>query len=239
MSSTIPDVTLFYRAIMTCPHDSGLPADSVVNTWAFTCEDAVTLGGGAIAITSALDAFYTSMNTRLSSQYNWNAATLEVINMLDDRPRIPIFSINLSYGGETTSAVDYPAEVAVCLSFKGATESGVNARRRRGRVYIGPVQFVTSDHPNVDTGFMTDLRDAGVALRDTALITWSVYSRYTHYGVPVGRNIGEKDELGEPVFDEIPDALPSSFTPVDSVWVDNAWDTQRRRGPKATTRLVG
>jgi len=37
---------------------------------------------------------------------------------------------------------------------------------------------------------------------------------------------------------EGPPNLPAAYSPVQSGWVDNAWDTQRRRGLEATARTV-
>lgn len=235
-SGIVSHVTLFLRCQFTVPHDTGLPEDSVVNTYAFTAEDVVTAGGAAIAFTTALDLFYTTIKNNLSSQYNWDQAEVEFINMADERPRVPFYTAPCAISGVATTWNDYPAEVAICMSMRGTTASGENARRRRGRVYIGPLQRVAGDTPDIVSTTVDEIAAAGKVLKDTALVDLCVYSRYTHFAVPVGRNIDERDEAGNRVFDEVPDALPASFVPVTHIWVDNAWDTQRRRGPKATYR---
>lgn len=229
-------MTLFIRATVTVPHDSGLPEDAIVNTWAFTAADATLIGGAAIAWNLAMNTFYGALVGSLSAAHNWDAGVTEYIDMTENQPRIPFYTGVLDLPALTGSLADMPAEVAVCMSFKGATASGQNQRRRRGRVYIGPLRQADTQHNVVPTTLADTIATAGAALRDTALVDWCVYSRYTHHAVPVGRDINEKDEDGDAVFPEVSDALPSSFIPVTTVWVDNAWDIQRRRGLKATYR---
>ena len=229
----------FIRVQVTIPHATGLPEDSVVNTFAITNSAPSTRLDAAQAFALELDALYTAVASFLHTDYSWNAITVESIDLLDPRPRIPFHLTTIGAGTIPATANNWPAEVSVCLSLVGLNESGANMRRRRGRVYIGPLQIVTGDQPMVPGTLVTTLANAGANLMVNPAYALCVYSRYTHYGVPVGRNIGEKNSAGDPVFEEIPDALPSSFVPVTGVYVDNAWDIQRRRGLKPTVRTFG
>lgn len=228
-SATVSDVTLYLRCIATFPHANGLPRDSVVNTWAFTAEDVVTREGAATDWTTAMNAFYGAVKTWLSSQYAWNSGTFEYLDLADDRPRVPFKTDSAALGSLSTANSDVSPELAVCLSFKGAPLSGANARRRRGRVYVGPLQLSGTDTWSPQNSMVDSIATAGAGLITPTSHTWCVYSRSTHYGKPVGEPINEGDA-------EVPDALPASFTPVTTVWVDNAFDTQRRRGVGATYR---
>lgn len=227
----------FILAKVTTPHLTGLPEDSVTNSFALVPTGSETRVSAAAAFTTELDAFYTALSAYLSSAYIWTAMTVEYVDLLDDRPRLPYVTSSFGTTSVSSSGNDMPAEVAICISYQGLSDSGVNMRRRRGRTYIGPLQMASGDNtivtPTVSNAFLTAFGN----LSANAAYQMCVYSRYEHHGVPVGRNINEKLQNGDPVFPEVPDFLPTSFTPLSSAWVDNAYDTQRRRGPKATLRV--
>jgi len=228
----------WYRAFVTIPHDNGLPKDEVTNGWAF-----YTPGSGdrdliASDIDTRLTGFYSALGAYRSSSYTWTAVTVDVIDMLEDQPRVPFYSAPLTMTEPASTANDMPPEVAVVLSFQAAKTSGVNMRRRRGRVYLGPLQLSSGDVQVIESGLISAITNAASTFllnpeAPAGLSDWAVYSPYTHHGVPVGERYTNDDE-----FPEIPDALPSSFHSVVTAWVDNAWDTQRRRGTSATTRTT-
>jgi len=98
------------------------------------------------------------------------------------------------------------------LSFKGVPSAGVSLGSQRGRVYIGPLRqsnIGTDGRPTA--GAITTLRDAGQALLDASdantEYTWAVWS---------------------PTLQDI--------TPIVRGHLDNEYDTQRRRGRRATSR---
>jgi hypothetical protein len=228
----------WYRAFVTIPHTNGLPKDAVQNTFAFMVGGSADRDLVAGDIDSRLTSFYTNIGAYRSSQMDWSGSTVDVIDMTDDKPRLPFYTAPLTQTNPAGTANDMPAEVAVVLSVEGEKTSGVNMRRRRGRVYIGPLQISAADHALVETGLYTAISNAAATnlLNPTlplGLCDWAIYSPYTHHGVPVGERFTNEDE-----WPEIPDALPASFTPAARCWVDNAFDTQRRRGVSATTRLI-
>lgn len=222
-------MTTYLRVITTVPHSTGLPEHAVVNTWSFlgnsaTREiDASTIGVG-------LTTFYTAVKAYLSSQYAWSSGVHEFIDMSDAKPRVPYTTRTMAtFGANTTSSNDLPPEVALCISMSAAPGSGLNARRRRGRVYIGPLQLADgADRPTLANAIVDAFAAAAQDLMDLTNVELAVYSRSTHYGVPVGGDI--KD------YSENPSLLDDSYSQVASIWVDNAWDTQRRRGLAASYR---
>jgi hypothetical protein len=102
----------------------------------------------------------------------------------------------------------------VCLSFKAQPNPPINPARRRGRIYIGPLTTevvtaaVTGD-ARPQALLLTTLTQAGKRLADRLEFEWSVYSRSS--GI---------------------------VAPIAELWADNAFDTQRRRGAKATSRVT-
>lgn len=226
----------YYRAQVTIPMDSGIPADAAVNVWSFrNTEAASDPATDAALIQGRLDGFYSAISGLYSSRCQLTGTRIKVYNFADPQPRVPILDDAVSVTADITTNMDFPPEVAMCLSFKGAAVSGVNARRRRGRVYLGPLQSsTTTDYHEVLAANITTVMSAA----DTHLavaadpVQWCVYSPYTHHDVPVGV------ELDPDVHPEVPTRLVLAFTPVATYWMDNAWDTQRRRGTKATSRTT-
>lgn len=223
----------YYRATVTIPTDTGLPQDAVQNVWSFRCLATADHGADGAEIAGRLNSFYVSNAGYLSSAMTPAGSRITIVDLAEDRPRVPFYDEAHDFGASTTTAADLPAEVAVCLSFRGAIVSGVNARRRRGRIYFGPIQLTAGDQWTLPSGIRQDLIDDAVA--DIGVTTggveWCVYSPYTHHDVPVGQ------KLDPDVYPEVPINLVTAFTPVVHVWSDNAFDIQRRRGPAPTSRL--
>jgi len=233
----------YYRCQVTIPTDSGIPADSVVNVFSFQNEEsAASASDDAVAIVARLDGFYTAIASILSSQLTWAAATVKVYNYVDFQPRVPILEAPLGAAEAGVTWSDFPPEVALCLSFKAQAISGANARRRRGRVYLGPIQSTsTTDFNAVMAGHITTVMSAAathLAFSGADPRKWAIYSPSTHRGVPVGGDINAELPNGDPLYPEDPARLGQSFQDVHTYWMDNAWDTQRRRGVKATSRTT-
>lgn len=232
----------WYRATVSVPRVGGLPADDVQNVWSFRHLTDADHGADATEIASRLTAFYEDFTSNLSGSYSWASATLKIFDLQETAPRVPFYEEPMPLTGGSTSGQDLPSEVALCLSFRGEVTSGVNPRRRRGRVYLGPWRSGSgADFDAVLTGIQSALVTSAAAELGgtTGDVEWCVYSPYTHHGVPVGRNIGETTgSPPEPVFPEVPANLFDSFTPVVHCWCDNAWDTQRRRGPAPSSRAT-
>lgn len=140
----------------------------------------------------------------------------------------PVYSEDFTLGasGSGDAGGDFPAEVALCISFHGSEDGlalavgGVGkthkggtrpASRVRGRCYIGPFNPSVMASPSSDfpmNHLVTDLAAAGGALRGSAP-SWSVWSRKN--GTCVAINGG---------------------------FVDDEWDTVRRRRIKASFRTT-
>jgi hypothetical protein len=211
------------RAQVTFPRINGVPADAITNTWYFDGDDGFAndadYHGGVL---DALQTFYSSID-QYFSQAITNEATLKIYDMRDPEPRVPEFvdTINLTLGSDQW----LPAEVAVCLSFQAAATSGVSQRRRRGRIYLGPINQA------VVTAVAGDLRPSSTPLgvitaaAENLMVTdvvgegsirWAVYSPTT----------------------DLTSSVDDAFNDVASGWADNAFDIQRRRGASSTYRAT-
>jgi len=200
-----------HTVLITLPSTSGLPIDDVVNTWAIGYGEITEARGDAIA--DAFATFYGTMSNWIANTVSRGEFTsLKIYDTTNPEPRLPIYQnviVLEPHGGNPL-----PREVALCTSFRAEYVSGSSNARRRGRVYFGPL----TDDAIGDTGrpselLLTALSNAtetltnDLAAIDDAVVGLSVYSRV--------------NELAYPVI---------------AGWVDNEFDTQRRRGLRATSR---
>jgi len=142
----------------------------------------------------------------------------------------PIATDTFSLGSDIGATTDYPYEVAVCLSFAAdlaglpeevpgpdADTPGTRPRaRRRGRISLGPICVsgnMASGVLRVGASQMTIWTEAAKEFLDEGAAAagwvWAVWSR-TEW----------------------------ELNAVKSVWVDNAYDTMRARGVKASARTT-
>lgn len=204
------------RAQVVFQGGTGLAQDRFINTFHFA-NDAV-FATHMTTIRSALATFYNvvpaggpvvAIGAHIPA-FVQRTYTINCYDMTSVAPREPNPYVSSLPAPSGTATSNVPEEVACCLSYKAAPPSSPN---RRGRIYIGPLNSLAVNASNattpvrVSTSFVDVLKAAALALRDTGGLGWSVYS----------------PKLG-------------TYALITSGWVDNACDTQRRRGPKATLR---
>ncbi len=208
---------------------SGLPEDRFITTWHFrtplTGAEPPSDGAQALHHAEAREkvrAFFLDpvggATTRVSDYLGGvvtrgvNALELRSYHLGDAEPRVPQTSFHQILGNAPTTS--FPAEVAVTCSFSG----GQSLPRQRGRTYIGPLassSLVTSQEAGtnrvrVAAGMMlqTGLAAQRMAIgTDTSPARWCVYSPTNNATVIVTRG-----------------------------YVDDAFDTQRRRGEAPVSR---
>ena len=196
------------RCSVTLASSAGVLIDRPVNVWHFTSDKVPATNS---AIFSALSTFYNGLSTRLSAGIAQNGHEVKMYDLGDPQPRAPFYTNTFNFTSAPTAA-PLPAETALCLSFQGIRVSGQSQARRRGRIYIGPIganQIDANGRPV--SALITALVSAGNTLLTASLAAaewnWCVYS-----------------------------TTDAAMVQVTNGWVDNAWDTQRRRGVSASTR---
>ncbi len=224
---------------VTLPNVSGLPADSVTNTFHFLKPNSLSVSDGANEAADFLIDFYTAvpdangisptpskkLGEFLSSVLSrtTSACTIEVYNGALAPPRVPVltaaFTLPAALG---TTAL--PNEVALCGSFR-RTVPGIAPARTRGRVYIGPIGL-SAVTTTPSGGFVRPDSTGNPNMVGTlcAALATMVTDSWTAFQAGTG-----------PVFGVYSVTL-NEFTRPEEVWVDNEFDTQRRRGGEATTR---
>lgn len=197
----------------TLPYRTGIPEDVSVNTWSFEIADDTE--SELIQVASFLGVFYAGIMPYYSEVVNPTQFNIKIYDRADAEPRTPIFTQTGDIG-VATSTGGMPEEVAVCLSFSGVLESGAPPARRRGRVYLGPLAGSVVDLSDtngrafVDGAFASDVLDSYELAWEELTTAGNVHEAWS-----------PTDNVGHPVV---------------TAWMDNAFDTQRRRGVAATAR---
>lgn len=141
------------------------------------------------------------------------SARIVAYNMEEPSPRAPFGERLITLPPIIGGYQECPAEVALAVSFQGTRESGVNQDRRRGRVFLGPLAVPSGSLRTPPAQFLTNVRAQFQKLKDESDASlnwqWRVWSPSNDNSVLI-----------------------------DNGWVDNAWDTQRRRGPRPTARTT-
>lgn len=240
------------RATAVLRHQSGLARDNCVNTFHFTgTADTSTFQ----AIGNRVREFYedpvvggvnAAVAAYIGGQINALDVNLYVIpGTLEpsgrETPAGPPAYVDLGpTSGPFTSArldtSELPNEVAVCVSYQGTPGPGVVQARRRGRIYVGPLNIAAMEQgahgPRPAQSFRTTLSLAVTRLANEvdADAEWVVYSR----------PYAGRDEIIRPGRAPLPAIAPRPATTVniDQIWVDDEFDTQRRRGLQRTGRTL-
>ena len=186
------------------------PENYVTNT--FCTSGNVIDATESLALMNAFKAFYISLTPAvLSPSIAKLGHECKLYSAGGPKPNYPFYEGKWDLSAAPTGTM-MPSEVAICLSFQGTRTAGLPQARRRGRVYIGPVQAGASNLGRPSSTVITALKNAAVSLA-TAIDAvpsagvWSVWS-----------------------------PTDGTAVPITNGWVDNAWDTQRSRGIQRTAR---
>lgn len=160
-----------------------------------------------VDVQAAVQDFYVFVDGFMSSLIDTGNVRTEYYRLSDPSPRQPVFEGQITGMVGTTTAS--PTELAIVLSYQGERVSGLPQARRRGRIFLGPLSGGNVDRPSASQ--VSVLRGAAINLLDASNAatgwTWAQYSPTNGIGIDVNNG-----------------------------WVDNEWDTQRRRGRRATER---
>nr|CRY97788.1 hypothetical protein [uncultured prokaryote] len=200
----------YYTVQAVIPTVDNVAANYATNTWHFF---AATVGD-LTSVFTALQDFYIVWAANLSElvrQTNWE---FKAYDDDDPEPRAPVdtFSFNLS---GAPSGDSLPTEVALVMSFQADPVSGTPQARRRGRVYLPFLDASTNDTTaRPSSALLSAVETAGQGLLDDSIAGDPDWRWVTRSKVAPG------------------------YATVTNGWIDNEWDTQRRRGRDATSRSV-
>lgn len=212
-----------YKAMVVLHTRDGDPANYCTNSFHFENTNADQFVGLGL-IDGRLQDFYKTtaagasnpVKSNLGNRLAANGHEIRYYDLADPLPRVPKMITTMDF--TTVGADCLPEEVAVCASFQATKVAGQPQARRRNRVYIGPLTKATADQegspnfrPRVLPQFATNLAMAMKALNlsNTTTERWKVYSPTNAAGYDVANG-----------------------------WVDDAFDTQRRRGNRPVSRTT-
>jgi hypothetical protein len=236
------------KTVVSFQHSNGLPEDRFVNTFALITGGDHSSAGALAALHTAFFNLYNAATPTTGKALAYYLSAMidrdpglmsiqsyDITGLLDGSPHgSPIHAT-------THELVDgalgntLPAEVALCVTLEaqgrsaqpvetpdGVDDNFVSDRPRQrytGRIYLGPFSSVAANAATTSTVPHSDLiTTAGEAF--SALKTALA-------GIVTG---GVTWKLG------VWSRADASIRNVEAVSIDNAWDTQRRRGLAATTR---
>lgn len=212
------------RVIVAKHSASGLPEDDALNVWHFGT-NMLDLSAVVDDIDTKLVNFYDDIGAIYSANTLDGNMTFKYYDLEDIPPRVPLSTLTHVQAG-MGDADALPTECAIVLSYAGNPESGVDPRRRRGRLYLGPIDqgaSTTASGLVTITGATTTLITAAagnmVTANDPFGTSWIVFSPTT---------------AGAPPWTGA--TLSAASAVVEEGYVDNAFDTQRRRGTAPTFR---
>lgn len=205
-----------YRAMVIFENASGIPEDRFVNTFYWRA----SIAGQQDDIFTALEGFYNSTHAPGTQPLRYwlspvvnrgsNLSQVRVYDLADPEPREPtVFTWTL---GVSDGTGGLPNEVACVASFFADR----NLPRARGRIYFGPLTRGSMSSDVGDQRVGSGLRNALLGacqnmanLGGGGAITWMQRSTVT-----------------------------GALSAVTGGWIDDAFDTQRRRGQDASNRIT-
>lgn len=186
--------------------------ERIMNVWHIANISPSSVGAALTDFHADLDNFYQAIDVYLSNELTGAVPTVRYFSLIEPKPRQPVAELDLS--ALSTGSDRYMREACMCLSYKAEYVSGVTPKRRRGRIYIGPLSSscVSTTTGKLAAGHRGALVTAGQALFDaqeaSGNYSWVVYSPTT--------DTAGTGEVG--------------MYEVVGAWVDDEIDTQRRRG---------
>lgn len=212
------------RVQVIIPYASGVPTDVITNTFHFESLDNESITSAKCAtLFSDLVGFYNIVygGTAIKSMASYLSpanTVMKAYNLSDPPPRTAVREEVKPITPGTTVADTTPAEASVVLSFRTVYQSGINKGSQRGRIYLG--------------GLTNAWFDAGDASRSSRVKQATREAVVGAAGNLFTTALGHK--WGWVVYSE---KLNQKFA-VAGGWIDNAIDTQRRRGQAATQRTT-
>lgn len=163
------------------------------------------------------DLFATTVGTNTTiATYFDDATSLDEVQVYDLDPDPGPDGLTAATGVDGEATVDpMPAEVAICITKRTATRG----RAGRGRMYLGGLSGTAGDAD----GFLPGLL--------TAALVSGFEEHFRQFDVELGDNlsmivISQYASVSPPG----PPYLPTTYSDVLDLTVDNRFDTQRRRG---------
>lgn len=226
------------KLVVTIPKDTAISRDKVQNVFHFVADDGHTVTTGDITnITADVAAFYNTTPSGATQAIKYYIQdTVNNSSNACTTQGYTFDTVKRAYGlpkgtgaftmGTGSGAQGLPAECAVALSFRALKSSKPEhgpggtrpAANYRNRIYLGPLNVSACDDGSatgdirVASAFRTTVTKAAKELATAVAargFSWSVFS-----------------------------PAKWSWSPVEDGWCDDAFDSQRRRGPDPISKTL-
>lgn len=236
------------RIQVALQNTNALPEDQYVNVWHFGGVDTIFTEAEVETFADWVQEFYDTpppggTDTHWASLLPGQVVaatghTLKCYDLVDPPERAVIHQRTFALPVSPASVSILPTETALCLSYKAPHSSGERVRRHRGRIYLGPWTIAATDADGKPvTALLTGIAASAHRLRDHDMpIEQPGGGNFDEGWVVYSGGAKPLDEEGHVV--EGSDPLDPIANRVETGWIDNAFDTQRRRGQKATARTT-
>lgn len=199
------------RAQVILHTDDNTPANYITNSLAFVSPGTFADFTG---LTGVIKDFYDDITAAyLSSELAQNGHEIKYYDLPGTPPNYPIEEDTFNLAANPSGS-PLPQECAIVLSFQGVRTPGFPQSRRRGRIYLG-----------------TWGASANTSGRPTAALVTIIATAATTFKTAVAA-------LADPIDWAIWSVADQAPVAVDNGWIDNVWDTQRRRGLLETSRTT-
>lgn len=201
-----------YRAQVTLRTADAIPANYATNSFCVEVNPDGPLDTDEMTV--CIKDFYDDVIAYLSPALLQTGHLIKYTNLPGTPPNYPFEEDTFNLASAPTGT-ELPREVSLCLSFQGARAAGFPQARRRGRVYIGPVNTGGNSAGRPSSAMRTAFANAGATFKSNieaitgGAHSWAIWS------------VADQEAVH-----------------VDNGWVDDAWDTQRRRGNEVTSRTT-
>lgn len=169
-----------------------------------------------------IERFYGTIGATWLSRALAGTGTIRLYNPRDTKPRIPVLERSFAH---PVNQQGLPSEVALCISYRAKRESGQAAARRRGRIFLGPLG-----------GSVSGMGDGASDARPDATALDALLVAFREMAVSSDTNGAFRLAIHSPTALASGVAFDDTFNDATEIYVDNAWDTIRKRGAKATVR---
>jgi hypothetical protein len=203
-----------------------------VNTFHFVVDDGETDAENQASIVEQIERLYNDVMPGGSVALGFyisnlvtrtpGACVVRSYSLADSKPRSPRAESGWTLQDAATGVGSgaLPREVAICLSYRGEYDSGVRQSSRRGRIFIGPLIIGSS---STSTGEI----EATLPVRMSQNIARFFEESYATGTGPGGGQTARAVQWSR---------KRQEYSDVIECFVDNEFDTQRRRQLDATFR---
>lgn len=200
-----------YKLTVEINSPSGLPRDAQQNNWWFEGPDAPDNVEWE-AVRSALSAFYAEWQSSRSQFSLVGTGRLLARDVGLPSPAEPVYESVMTFGHANKPPL--PLDCAAVVTFAAPPTPGVKVQSLRNRIYLG--------------GLATEVNDSDGRIAGT--FRTAVATGYNNFASALLANTDFEHIVYSPKLDD-------AFV-VDEAWMNNQWDTQRRRDRPASQRTM-